>query len=198
MKNLFLILLSFCIINIVQGQTMYSGSATYQSNDIYASSYTYKTVNGNNYTYSIHPTIYNPQFQTDYIVTHHTNQSQYNYWYEYDNYNPSLIQLNQSGVSVDIYNNADSLISSKTTDSYCTWEINHDGSIIIYTEYNFSNKLINEINFSIIGFKEDSESLNYLLRSNDTEFTAMFWKNGSGIVYFFEDSYVIMHGSINY
>jgi hypothetical protein len=189
------------MISIVQGQTMYSGTASYESNDIYAAGYTYKTVNGNNYNYSIHPTIYNPQFHTEYAVSHHTNQSQYNYWYDYshdDNYNPSLIQLNRSGVSVEIYNDNDSLVSSTVTDTYCTWETNHDGTYIVYTEYDFSNKLVNEIDFQILGFTDDDESINYHLKSNDFEFTAMFWKNGAGIAYIFKDSYVIMHGSINY
>ncbi len=103
-----------------------------------------------------------------------------------------------TGVVVDSYNKNDSLLNSKTVDSYCTWSTNTDSTILIYHEYDSVNNVLKELQFLVARIRHDEITTTMYLEKDGIKFIATFWNNSALVAYTFAESHVLMSGELKY
>ena len=190
----------------VDAQTMFASTVNYESNDVYGTSYTYKTVNGNNYNHSIRPNISNRSFQTDFVVTNPVVPVSLTYDQQYDTHSDrmerSLIEMaNKPKVSTttDIYGNDEELIKSSTNSIQMQWTTDVSGKILYAEELDRRGKLVLGVEYDIIGFIDDDTAINIYVEDDEgTRVIVTFFKEGLLVSYTYSDSYTLFTGNITY
>jgi len=103
-----------------------------------------------------------------------------------------------TGVIVETYGSDDSLLTTKTTDSYCVWSTNADSTTLYYGEYDSAQNVLHEHQFQIGGLSNEEITTTMYLEKDGTMFTATFWKDSDLVAYTFKDSFVLMSGEVKY
>jgi hypothetical protein len=90
------------------------------------------------------------------------------------------------------------LIGTDHADVRCVWVENSDASKLDYTEYTETDSIVKQISYDVVEVFEDTTVRSMALNHNGNTFNAVFWKDGSMVVYEFGDSVAILSGSIEY
>ena len=105
---------------------------------------------------------------------------------------------NTASVNIEQRDLEGNLIGTDQADVRCVWVANADSTLLEYTEYTEKDSIVKHISYSVVSVFEDATVLSLAVSHNGNQFNAVFWKDGSMVVYEFGDSVAILSGSIEY